>query len=104
MSEFNKIRQDEDQHIAEFALSLRNLSFLLSTIAEDESALDRENLAISLFALNRQVDLVSSKLHTLASTCRSCILGPSEYRPAAPSAERFHVPEPSQAQARKASK
>lgn len=79
VTDFDKTRADDDQQIAEFALSLRNLSFMLSTIAEDESALDKHNLAASLNALNRQVALVSTKLDALAVSCRSCVLGPSEY-------------------------
>lgn len=78
MTDLQTLRPDDDQQMAEFALSLRNLSYLLGTMTHDDGSLDKQNLAASLAALNQQVDRVSERLQSLGNTCRSCILRPTE--------------------------
>ncbi len=72
MSKIDVTRQDA-QHIAELALSLRNLSFTLSAIADGEQAMDKGSMTKSLFSLHRQVDDLSARLMELSDNCRTCI-------------------------------
>lgn len=61
------------RRIAELSLALRNLSFTLSQLIGDDTALEPQNLTESLYALHRQVTGLSARLDDLSVGCRTCL-------------------------------
>ena len=70
---FQNVDDTNTQMMTELSLRLRNLSFLINHVAEDDSTLDPERLKASLFALHRQVDALSHRLDVMSDRCRTCI-------------------------------
>lgn len=63
------------QMISEVALSLRNLSFTLSSLVVDSQPVDVDSFAGAMFSLNKQASELSDRLERLSETCRGCISG-----------------------------